>query len=168
MWRERGLGFVDRVALFLATGFGTGYAPFASGTFGSLPGVLIAYALARTGGAWALAGGALVATVVGLWAADRAARIFGEEDPGRVVVDEIAGQMIALCFLPPTLPVLAGAFFFFRLFDVIKPWPARRLEDLPGGSGIMADDLAAGLYANLVVQAALWVLPPAWTGVGGA
>lgn len=163
---RRGLG--DRVAVVLATGFGTGYAPIAPGTAGSIPGVALSWILWRAGGPWALAAGALVVAAAGLWAADRAARLFREEDPGRVVVDEIAGQMVALCFLPPTLPTLAASFFFFRLFDVIKPWPARRLEDLPGGSGIMADDLAAGLYANLAVQAALWVLPPAWLGMGGA
>ena len=165
---ERTLTPRDRVAIVIATAGGAGFAPFASGTFGSIPGVAIAWLLVRAGGPWLLAGGVLVMTAVGLWAADRAALVFGEEDPGRVVIDEVAGQMLALCFLPMTVPVLAASFFMFRLFDVLKPWPARRLEDLPGGSGIMADDLAAGLYANVAVQLALWLLPPAWAGLGGA
>ena len=91
-------------------------------------------------------------------------RCFGEKDPGRVVVDEIAGQMVALLFVRPTALVLLAAFLLFRVLDVLKPWPARRLEDLPGGSGIMADDLMAGLYANLILHGlALW--RPDWLGL---
>jgi phosphatidylglycerophosphatase A len=102
--------------------------------------------------------------VLGLWAAGRAEALFGEKDPGRVVIDEIAGQMVALLFIRPTALVLLAAFFLFRVMDVLKPWPARRLEDLPGGSGIMADDLMAGLYANLILHGlALW--RPDWLGL---
>jgi phosphatidylglycerophosphatase A len=90
--------------------------------------------------------------------------LLGEKDPGRVVVDEIAGQMVALLFLPMTVPILVIAFFVFRVLDVFKPWPARRLEDLPGGSGIMADDLMVGLYANLILHGlVLW--RPVWLGL---
>jgi len=81
-----------------------------------------------------------------------------------VVVDEIAGQMVALLFLPFTARVLLAAFLIFRVLDVLKPWPARRLEDVSGGSGIMADDLMVGLYANLALHGfALW--HPAWLGI---
>jgi phosphatidylglycerophosphatase A len=149
----------DRLATILASGFGFGYGPIAPGTWGSLPGVALAWALGRTDRPWALAAGAVVVTAVGLWAADRAAALWGEEDPGRVVVDEIAGQMVTLAFLPPAPGVLALGFVLFRLFDVWKPWPARRLEDLPGGAGIMADDLAAGAYANLVLRLAVIAFP---------
>jgi phosphatidylglycerophosphatase A len=165
MATPRNLG--DRLALLLATGFGTGYAPVASGTFGSLPGLALAWALAAAGGEWALLAGALVVAGAGVVAADRAAAIFGEEDPGRVVVDEVAGQMVTLLFVPKTLPLLALGFLLFRALDVWKPWPARRLEDLPGGSGIMADDLAAGIYANLILQAVVLLAPASFTGVYG-
>lgn len=158
----------DRLALALATGLGTGYAPVASGTFGSLPGLALAWGLAAAWGEWALLSGTVVVAIAGVFAADRAAAIFGEEDPGRVVVDEVAGQMLTLAFVPKTLPLLALGFFLFRALDVWKPWPARQLEDLPGGSGIMADDLAAGIYANLILQAVVAWAPASFTGVVGA
>ena len=150
--------------MILATGFGTGYAPFASGTWGSLPGLLFAWALWRCYGGWAVAGGALGFAIVGVWAAGRAAPRLGAKDPRQVVVDEIAGQMTTLAFLPCRPLVLAAAFILFRALDVWKPWPADRLEALPSGSGIMADDLMAGVYGNLILHAvALWL--PAWLGL---
>ncbi len=150
--------------MILATGFGTGYGPIAPGTWGSLPGLAFAFGLDRWAGGWAVLGGALFFAVAGVWAAGRAEMLLGEKDPGRVVVDEIAGQMVALLFLPMTVPILVIAFFVFRVLDVFKPWPARRLEDLPGGSGIMADDLMVGLYANLILHGlVLW--RPVWLGL---
>jgi phosphatidylglycerophosphatase A len=154
----------DRFAMMLATGFGSGYGPIAPGTWGSIPGVALAFGLDRLGGPWAGLAGVLVFAVAGVWAADRAERLLGQKDPGPVVVDEIAGQMLTLLFLPTTARVLLAGFFLFRVLDVLKPWPARRLEDLPGGSGIMADDLMVGLYANLILHGfALW--QPAWMGL---
>jgi phosphatidylglycerophosphatase A len=150
--------------MFLATGFGTGYGPIAPGTWGSLPGLALAVGLDRWAGRWAVLAGVLVFAVAGVWAAGRVEELLGEKDPGLVVVDEIAGQMVTLLFLPLTLPMLVIAFFLFRVFDVFKPWPARRLEDLPGGSGIMADDLMVGLYANLILHGlVLW--RPEWLGL---
>jgi phosphatidylglycerophosphatase A len=154
----------DRIALVLATGFGTGYGPLVPGTWGSIPGVALAWAVERRLGGWGVAAAACVTALVGTWAADRAAVRLGEKDPGRVVVDEIAGQLVTLCFLPATPQVLLAGFLLFRAFDIVKPWPARRLEALPGGSGIMADDLMAGLYANLILQG-LAALYPALLGV---
>jgi phosphatidylglycerophosphatase A len=149
----------------LATGLGCGYLPIAPGTWGSMPAVVLAWGLWSWAGAWAVAGASVVFAVAGVWAADRAERLLGKEDPGQVVVDEIAGQLVTLAFLPLAAPrVLVAGFFLFRLLDVWKPWPARRLEDLPGGSGIMADDLMAGLYGNLILQA-LAVWRPAWLGL---
>ena len=150
--------------MILATGFGTGYGPIAPGTWGSLPGLGLAFGLDRCAGRWAVLGGGLFFAVAGVWAAGRAEALLGEKDPGRVVVDEIAGQMVTLLFLPTTMPMLVVAFLVFRVLDVFKPWPARRLEDLPGGSGIMADDLMVGLYANLILHGlALW--RPVWLGL---
>ena len=80
------------------------------------------------------------------------------------MIDEIAGQMVTLLFVPLTLQTVAAGFFFFRAADVIKPPPARSAESLPGGLGIMADDLIAGVYANLIVQGLIWLVPT-WMGV---
>jgi phosphatidylglycerophosphatase A len=155
---------VDRIALVLATGFGSGFGPIAPGTWGSIPGVLLAFGISRWAGPWATLGGVLFFAIVGVWAAGRAERILGQKDPGRVVIDEIAGQMLTLLFLPMTVQVLVAGFFLFRALDVLKPWPARRLEDLPGGSGIMADDLMVGLYANMILHG-LVVWRPEWMGL---
>jgi len=150
--------------MFLATGFGSGYGPIAPGTWGSLPGLALAWGLDRGAGRWAVLAGAAFFALAGVWAAGRAETLLGAKDPGCVVVDEIAGQMVALLFLPTTVAVILVAFFVFRVLDVLKPWPARRLEDLSGGSGIMADDLMVGLYANLLLHGlALW--HPAWLGL---
>lgn len=156
----------DRVAAVVATGFGAGYAPVAPGTFGSLPGLLLAWGLFRGGGAWAVVAGLVAVTAAGAWAADRFAAPGEERDPRVVVVDEIAGQMTALLFIVPTPGSLLAAFVTFRALDVLKPFPARHLEALSGGSGIMADDLAAGMYANLLLQGALYLWAPAWRAAG--
>ena len=154
----------DRIAIVVATGLGTGYGPLVPGTWGSIPGVALGWLVERRAGGWGVAAAACVAALFGTWAAGRAERYWGEKDPGRVVVDEIAGQLVTLCFLPATPQVLLAGFVVFRVFDIVKPWPARRLESLPGGSGIMADDLMAGLYANLILQG-LAALSPALLGV---
>lgn len=154
----------DRVALWLATGFGTGYGPIAPGTWGSLPGLVAAWGCDRLGGGPVVVAGLAFFVLAGVWAADRAEIVFGEKDPGPVVVDEIAGQMTTLAFLPATPLMLLAGFVLFRVLDVWKPWPANRLEDLPGGSGIMADDLMVGIYGNLILHAlALW--RPVWLGL---
>jgi len=156
--------WADRIALLFATGFGIGYAPFASGTWGSLPGLAVAWIVGRWAGGWAVAGGAVILAIVGVWTADRAARLLDAKDPSQVVIDEIAGQVVTLAFLPVAPRVLVAGFFLFRALDVWKPWPADRLEALPGGSGIMADDLMVGLYGNLILQGIVaW--RPAWLGL---
>jgi phosphatidylglycerophosphatase A len=99
---------------------------------------------------------ALVITLVGTWAASRTEKLSGKKDPGKVVVDEVAGQYIALLPLPfasvkSAVPLLALSFILFRFFDIVKPYPARRMESLEGGLGIMADDVVAGIYAAIVV-----------------
>jgi phosphatidylglycerophosphatase A len=100
-----------------------------------------------------------VVTVVGVWASGRAARYFGREDPGPVVIDEVAGQLVTFAGTGVGLTGVLAGFVLFRAFDVIKPWPASRLEALPGGFGIMADDLMAGLYANLTLLVLLRLFP---------
>lgn len=93
-------------------------------------------------------------TALGLWAAGRVERMVGGKDPGVIVIDEVAGMMLSVLFLPRTWPVLLTAFCLFRLFDVWKPFPARQSQVITGGVGVMIDDLIAGLYALAVVSAA--------------
>jgi phosphatidylglycerophosphatase A len=142
--------------LALATAGGSGYSPVASGTVGSLVGLGLWWAL---GGQGPLAYAAACAAVIalGIWAAGRAEQIFGRHDDGRITIDEVAGQLLALAALPWRPEVAAVGFVLFRLFDIWKPFPARAAERLPGGLGVMADDLVAGVYANLGGQL-LWQL----------
>jgi phosphatidylglycerophosphatase A len=100
-----------------------------------------------------------VLVVAGAWSARLAERALGVEDPGPVVIDEVVGMLVSLLFLPGTWPVMVAAFIAFRVFDIVKPWPAGRLEDVPGGWGVMADDVMAGVYANLTIQILLWARP---------
>lgn len=148
----------DYLALAIAT-FGVGYLPLIPGTFGSLVGVGIFLLLfTATSASFAVV---LIVTLVitfsGIWAAFRTEELEGRKDPGKVVVDEVAGQMVAL--LPLTLfslqPVTRGvivSFILFRLFDIFKPYPAGRFERLKGGFGIMCDDLMAGFYAAVIMS----------------
>ena len=102
--------------------------------------------------------GALAIFLLGVWASNDAETRFGRKDPGCVVIDETAGMLVASAWLPPSVLHLAIAFALFRAADILKPWPCRRLETLPGGWGIMADDIMAGLWA----QAAFWAGLYAW------
>jgi phosphatidylglycerophosphatase A len=143
------------VALLVATGLGAGWSPVVPGTAGTLVAVPPALLAARfLSPAW-FAVVTAVLTAVAVWSAHAAAPMLGAKDPRPVVIDEVAGYFVTLLFLPPTGAVLAAAFFLFRLADVVKPFPARRVEAWPGGLGIVADDIVAGLYANLALRAAL-------------
>ena len=105
-------------------------------------------------------------TLVGIWAASRTEKLLGRKDPGKVVIDEVAGQLIALLPLVPRLDPgwisILSAFLLFRLFDIVKPYPARRLEGLESGLGIMADDVVAGAYAavatSIIIAVGLFLL----------
>lgn len=92
---------------------------------------------------------------LGIWSGNKVEPIWGK-DHNRVVIDEVAGMFISLLFVPITLPYIATAFVLFRFFDILKPLLIRRLEALPGGWGVMADDVLAGVYANIILQAIVW------------
>ena len=169
----------DYLALAIAT-CGVGYLPLAPGTWGSLVGIGV-YILVRgaamkfffTAGAvrnfnllhvyYGVIAIELVAVFVialaGTWAASRTEKLSGKKDPGKVVIDEVAGQFIALLPVPFVLGAAWWtailAFVLFRFFDIVKPYPARRLESLEAGLGIMADDIVAGVYAAIVVALAV-------------
>jgi phosphatidylglycerophosphatase A len=150
---------MTRLAVLLATFGYSGYAPVAPGTAGSLA-ALVLFAAVRFQGSPALEIGTLaLVTVVGVWAATAAERHFAREDPGPVVIDEVAGTLLTLLLVPVGLSGALIGFLVFRVFDIVKPWPARRLEHLPGGVGIMADDLMAGAYGQLVMRLLAWYAP---------
>ena len=144
-------GFKGKAALILGTWFGSGLAPVAPGTSGTLAGLPVVLLMGRLGTIQA-ALFALFFLVISLWAADVSCRILGKEDPPAVVIDEVAGFLLALFLLPLTWAHLCAGFLLFRLFDVWKPFPIRNLEQLKGGLGVVADDLLAGIYANLCLR----------------
>ena len=146
---------------WLALGFGSGLSHWAPGTVGSA--VAVALWLAFLAGAPGWPGQiavVVIGTVLCVWAADWAARKLGRKDPGCIVSDELAGQWLALLAAPPAWPWWLAAFVLFRAFDIAKPWPMRPLERLPGGLGIVADDLMAGLYAAALLLIARGTLSP--------
>jgi len=142
----------------IGTFFGAGLLKPGPGTYGSIAAVLLWYAAAHAlhPAPAALAIGtaitAIIATFIGIPAATIVARESGREDPGHVVIDEVAGQLIALIAIPADCPHAALSLLLFRLFDIFKPPPIRHLERLPAGTGIMLDDVAAGLFALAVAQ----------------
>ena len=151
-----------RVAVWIATVCGAGYSPVAPGTAGSAVALVVLWALpfSRAG----LLAFLVVVVVVGTWAAHVAEGAMAEKDPGAIVIDEVAGMTVTLAALPLpfSVPVLLAGFLLFRIFDVVKPFPAGRLQAVPGGVGVMIDDLIAGLYALaiLVVARAATGWPP--------
>jgi phosphatidylglycerophosphatase A len=140
-----------KVSTAIATLFGIGRAPVAPGTVASVVAVLLAWPIALYGGRAALLVAGIAASAIGAWAGDHYARDTKQTDPSECVVDELAGQWIVCAFAPVNFLAFLLAFVLFRLFDIFKPWPISRLERLPGGLGIMADDLGAALAAALIV-----------------
>jgi phosphatidylglycerophosphatase A len=145
--------FRRTVPLALATVFGVGYIPFAPGTFGSAAGLLVWWLLPEWAGVQAIVIVALF--VIGSWSSGVAERHFGATDPSHVVIDEVMGMMITLFLNPVGGWGAVCGFLLFRAADVVKPFPANRLEALHGGVGVMADDAMAAVYANLALRAAL-------------
>jgi phosphatidylglycerophosphatase A len=145
---------VNRLAVALATCLGCGYFPWGPGTVGSLVAIIIAVILHFSAGAGRPA--LLIATLLllapAVWASTRTARLHGRKDPSVVVIDEVLGQWVTLLGATALRwKSFCAAFLLFRLFDIWKPWPVRNFEKLPEGVGIVADDLAAGIYGALIL-----------------
>jgi phosphatidylglycerophosphatase A len=151
-----------RLGLFIATCGYLGYVPVAPGTFGSAAG-LVVLAAVRWSGSPALELAVIILLfAVGVWSANAAERHFGGVDPAPVILDEVVGMLITLAFLPVNITGAVVGFLLFRLFDVVKPWPANRLEAVHGGLGVMADDAMAGVYGNVAMRLLVVALPAGW------
>lgn len=139
-------------AYLIATWFGAGHLPRIPGTWGSLAALPFAWAIAAAGGPVALAIAAAVALAVGLWAAGVVERAHGAKDPGKIVIDEVAGQWLTLVPVAPDPLLYAIGFVLFRIADIWKPWPANWCDRaLKGGPGVMLDDIVAGAYAGVAL-----------------
>lgn len=151
-----------RLAFVLSTFFGAGLSPVAPGTFGTLAAVPLAYFVGQ------LAAPGQIAVLVGLsivasWAAAETGRALGVVDAGRIVIDEVAGYLLAMLLVPVTWPNLLAAFVLFRFFDILKPWPASFFDrKVKNGVGVVLDDLAAGVYARAGMAALGWAFPAAF------
>jgi len=138
--------------LFLATGFGVGYSPVAPGTLGTLVAIPIYYFLSN------ISPPTYEITLIGffffsVWISESAEIFFGKKDDQRIVIDEIMGFLITMLWVPKTPILMIIGFFLFRFFDILKPFPIRRLEKrLRGGYGVVLDDVMAGVYANIVLR----------------
>lgn len=162
-------GPVDLLAVFIATGGGAGLIPFGPGTWGSLVGLLIAYGLIATFSANVvllqnvLIAASVILAAVGIWAGTRAETVFSRKDAGQIVIDEVCGQVISFVFIAPYIAGLGGqwrwwmilGFLLFRAFDIFKPYPINKLQDLRGGFGVMMDDIVAGIYAAVLLSLTL-------------
>ncbi len=148
-----------RLAVLLATVGYVGHFPIAPGTAGSAAGLLL-FALLRMAGSPALEAAVMLALLAaGWWAGSVAEAHYGRTDPGYVVLDEVVGMLVTLLLVPVSATGAIIGFFLFRLFDIVKPFPARQCERLHGGLGIMADDVVAGIYGNLALRLVLLLAP---------
>ena len=148
-------------AQFLGTGFGIGLLPVAPGTWGSLFALPVAWAIFEAAGKAGLATAAVVAFAIGVWAAEKCAHQWGNDDPKQVVIDEICGQWLVLLVVTPDAVHYVLGFALFRAADILKPWPVSWADrEIKGGLGVMLDDVLAAVYAG----AALFALTT-WMGV---
>ncbi len=146
------MNFKDKSVMMLATGFFVGYIPFAPGTFGSIVGLLLCFLLSKTKLSVAILF-ILIFIFFAIWISNRAEKILKQNDPGCIVIDEIAGIMLTLLGLPFNTISVAAGFVIFRFFDILKPFPIRYIErKFAGGTGIVLDDLMAGVYSNIALR----------------
>jgi phosphatidylglycerophosphatase A len=149
---------IDRCVLFLAQGCGLGWSPRAPGTFGSLGGLALVWAMQKLPNIGNYIAVELAVIAVGVWLCTRAGRLLGQDDPGSVVWDEIAAFPIVFFMIGLTPLTAVLGFLWFRVFDISKIWPIKYLERLPTGWGVMADDLLAGVFAAGALRLTLWIV----------
>ena len=142
----------QRIYTILATGGMVGYIPVAPGTFGTLAAIPLVLIFSWVPPSWQLLG--IVSFILAaIWIAQEAEKVFGQKDPGAIVIDEMAGFLVGLCGMPMGGLTLFSGFCLFRFFDIVKPFPIRYFErQFPGGAGVVLDDIFAGLYTGLVLR----------------
>jgi phosphatidylglycerophosphatase A len=144
--------------VFIATGVYSGYSPVAPGTAGSVVGLVLVWFV--TGPMWAHSPLLTlivftIAFAISCWISGRAEEIFNEPDSSKIVIDEVLGMALTMFGNPITVPWMLTGFVLFRVFDVLKPWPASIIDrQMPGGAGVMLDDFAVAIYANIILQVA--------------
>ena len=150
--------FGQQTVLFFSTGFYSGYIPFAPGTFGTLTALPLCYLLSICSSG----GGAVIIIafiLLAIWLADSSEKLINKKDPGCIVIDEIAGMLVTLAGLPFNFFTVVMGFFLFRLLDIFKPFPIRYLErKIPGGAGIVVDDIVAGIIANITLRIIVYLV----------
>ncbi|MCE5312979.1 MAG: phosphatidylglycerophosphatase A [Nitrospiraceae bacterium] len=142
--------FTDILTKAFASVLFIGYVPFASGTLGTLAALI--FVLLTGMGQQAIIFTAIITTLLGVAASFRAEKLYNKKDSGKIVIDEFSGYLVSILFLPLTIPYLVSAFLLFRFFDILKPCPVSAAERLPGGFGVMADDIAAGVMTCLLIH----------------
>ena len=149
--------FREKAVMFLATGGYVGNIPVAPGTFGSLLGIPLCYGFAQISLPVAIIG-TVGLILVAIWIAQLAEGICGQKDPGKIVIDEIAGMVVTLIGVPFHLTSVLIGFIIFRVLDILKPFPIRSLERrIGGGAGVVLDDVAAGIIGNVLVRLILYI-----------
>ncbi|MDH3879660.1 MAG: phosphatidylglycerophosphatase A [Desulfobacterales bacterium] len=149
--------FRERAVLFVATGFFIGTVPFAPGTFGTLIGLPVCFLLSRLNFLQSVIC-ILVFIPFAIWIASAAEKILRQKDPGQIVIDEIVGLIITFVGLPFNLKTVLAGFIIFRVLDILKPFPIRTLEKrVGGGSGVVLDDVLAGVYGNLILRLVIFI-----------
>ncbi len=146
---------LKKLKYLLATGLGSGYIPYFPGTWGSIFALVIYIFVPLNDLTWLII--CIVTFFIGTWASTAVESDLGK-DPGIVVIDEFVGQWVTLLFLPRIPLIFITGFFLFRILDIFKPFPARKMENFKGGAGIMLDDLVSGIYANIGLHIMLWII----------
>lgn len=146
-----------KILRFFATGCGVGFVPFMPGTVGTVFAVLLYFCVVVINvNVFIRIAIIVLITLIGFWSSSVAEKYYGVKDPHLIIIDEIAATLVILEFIPLTFTTVFIAFALFRFYDMVKPFPANRLEDLNGGVGIMMDDLIAGIYTILTLKVVIW------------
>ena len=153
------------VAMFVWTAGYSGLVPIAPGTAGSVVGLVLVLSARLFEHLWVEPIVVLIVVAGGVWSANKAEVYYKRKDPGQVVIDEVAGMVLTMLWIDASMEWMAVGFLLFRCFDIVKPFPVNKIEQVSGGWGVIGDDLAAGLYANCTLRILMWLsgVSPAWS-----
>ncbi len=143
---------ITKISTLLSTFFYLGKSPFAPGTVGTLGGIVLYYLLVQSGSLVFYSVFTFLFIIISFFVSNKSIEILGEDDPGEIVIDEVCGFLVSMFMIPFGLTNVILGFFLFRFFDILKPFPVRKFEKLPKGYGVVMDDVAAGVYTNIVLH----------------